>query len=75
MLTAHPSLPGIFATDDQMALGAMEAVEAPEARGKITIIGFEATKEAANAIGEGELTGRAAQNSFDIGRQEGRSPN
>ncbi|MEO8500336.1 MAG: sugar ABC transporter substrate-binding protein [Vicinamibacteria bacterium] len=69
MLTAHPNIKGVFATNDQMALGAMEAVEARKLRGKIAIIGFDATKEAANAIIEGKLTGSVAQSPRDMGRQ------
>lgn len=69
LLTAHPNIKGVFATNDQMALGAMEAVEARNLRGKVAIIGFDATKEAANAIIEGKLTGSVAQSPREMGRQ------
>lgn len=69
LLTAHPNLRGVFATNDQMALGAMEAVEARKLRGKIAIIGFDATKEAAAAIVEGKLTGSVAQSPREMGRR------
>ena len=69
MLTAHPNIRGVFATNDQMALGAMEAVEARKLRGKIALIGFDATREAANAILEGKLTGSVAQSPREMGRQ------
>lgn len=69
LLTAHPDIKGVFATNDQMALGAMEAVEARNLRGKVAIIGFDATKEAANAIIEGKLTGSVAQSPREMGRQ------
>ena len=69
LLTAHPNIKGVFATNDQMALGAMEAVEARKLRGKIAIIGFDATKEAATAIVEGKLTGSVAQSPREMGRQ------
>ena len=69
MLTAHPNIKGVFATNDQMALGAMEAVEARKLRGKIALIGFDATREAANAILEGKLTGSVAQSPREMGRQ------
>lgn len=69
LLTAHPNIKGVFATNDQMALGAMEAVEARKLRGKIAIIGFDATKEAANAIVEGKMTGSVAQSPREMGRQ------
>jgi ribose transport system substrate-binding protein len=69
LLTAHPGIKGVFATNDQMALGAMEAIEARKLRGKIAIIGFDATKEAANAIVEGKMTGSVAQSPREMGRQ------
>ena len=69
MLTAHPNIRGVFATNDQMALGAMEAVEARKLRGKIALIGFDATREAASAILEGKLTGSVAQSPREMGRQ------
>jgi ribose transport system substrate-binding protein len=69
MLTAHPGLKGVFATNDQMALGAMEALEARGLRGKIKIIGFDATKEAVQATVEGRLAGSVAQNPFLMGQR------
>lgn len=69
LLTAHPNIKGVFAANDQMALGAMEAVEARKLRGKIAIIGFDATREAAAAIVEGKLTGSVAQSPREMGRQ------
>ena len=62
ILTAHPDLKGVFATNDQMALGAMEALDARGLRGKIAIVGFDATKEAVQATVEGRLAGSVAQN-------------
>ena len=51
MLQAHPDLTGIFAINDEMALGALAAARA---RGRtpadFTIVGFDATPEAVTAI-------------------------
>ena len=69
ILTAHPNIKGVFATNDQMALGAMEALEARGLRGKIKIIGFDATKEAVQATVEGRLAGSVAQNPFMMGQR------
>ena len=69
ILTAHPDVKGVFATNDQMALGAMEALEARGLRGKIKIIGFDATKEAVQATVEGRLAGSVAQNPFMMGQR------
>jgi ribose transport system substrate-binding protein len=69
ILTAHPNIKGVFATNDQMALGAMEALEARSLRGKIKIIGFDATKEAVQATVDGRLAGSVAQNPFLMGQR------
>jgi ribose transport system substrate-binding protein len=69
ILTAHPGIKGVFATNDQMALGAMEALEARGLRGKIKIVGFDATKEAVQATVEGRLAGSVAQNPFMMGQR------
>lgn len=52
MLLAHPDLKGVFAVNDNCALGAMAALEAA-GRGDIVIIGFDATPEAQQAIKKG----------------------
>ena len=69
ILTAHPGIKGVFATNDQMALGAMEALEARSLRGRIKIIGFDATKEAVQATVDGRLAGSVAQNPFLMGQR------
>jgi len=69
ILTAHPEIKGVFATNDQMALGAMEALESRGLRGTIKIIGFDATKEAVQATVEGRLAGSVAQNPHMMGEK------
>jgi len=69
ILTAHPDVKGVFATNDQMALGAMEALDARGLRGKIAIVGFDATKEAVQATVDGKLAGSVAQNPRAMGQK------
>jgi len=69
ILTAHPNIKGVFATNDQMALGAMEALDARGLRGKVAIVGFDATKEAVQATVEGRLAGTVAQNPRAMGQR------
>ena len=69
ILTAHPDVRGVFATNDQMALGAMEALDARGLRGKIAIVGFDATKEAVQATVDGKLAGSVAQNPRAMGQK------
>ena len=69
ILTAHPDVKGVFATNDQMALGAMEALDARDLRGKVAIVGFDATKEAVQATVDGKLAGSVAQNPRAMGQK------
>ncbi|MDI6759487.1 MAG: substrate-binding domain-containing protein [Candidatus Brocadiaceae bacterium] len=52
MLLAHPRLRGIFAINDNTALGAMAALEAAGKR-EVFIVGYDATPEAKQAIRKG----------------------
>ncbi len=60
LLTSHPDLRAVFATNDQMALGAMEAIAARKLTGKIVLVGFDATREAVRAIEAGQLSATMA---------------
>lgn len=59
ILQANPDIKGIFAHNDEMALGALEAVES---LGKdIVIIGFDATDDAVYAVQNGTMKATVAQ--------------
>lgn len=59
ILQANPDIKGIFAHNDEMALGALEAVES---LGKdIVIIGFDATDDAVYAVRNGTMRATVAQ--------------
>ncbi len=52
LLTANPNLKGIFATNDEMALGALNAAKA--AGKTLVIVGFDATNDALQSIKDGD---------------------
>ncbi|MDR1931897.1 MAG: sugar ABC transporter substrate-binding protein [Spirochaetales bacterium] len=56
LLQAHPNVKAIFCCNDEMALGAVEAVEAAGKRGKILIAGIDANADAKQAIKDGKMT-------------------
>lgn len=65
ILQANPDVTGVFAHNDEMALGALEAIEAS---GKdVTVVGFDATDDAVAAVEEGRLAGTIAQKPEMIG--------
>jgi ribose transport system substrate-binding protein len=69
ILTSHPDLRAVFATNDQMALGAMEAIAARNLTGKIILVGFDATQEAVRAVKAGQMHAVIAQHPFEMGRR------
>lgn len=69
ILTAHPDIKAVFATNDQMALGAVEAIRARKPEAGIVVVGFDATGEAVQAIVEGRMSASVAQRPFEMGRR------
>ena len=68
VLQSHPDLDAIFAANDVMALGAVEAVAAAGRTGEIVIVGFDAQEDARIAIREGRMDATIAQNPREMGR-------
>ncbi len=58
----------IIAANDDMALGALEAVRAAELDGQVAILGFDALPEALESINSGGLTGTVEQFPGEQGR-------
>jgi ribose transport system substrate-binding protein len=67
ILQAHKDLKGVFGINDDSALGAAKAVEAAGLKGKIAVIGYDATPEARVAIKNGAMYGDAIQHPDQIG--------
>jgi ribose transport system substrate-binding protein len=69
ILTSNPDLNAVFATSDQMALGAMEGVAAQHLNGKVLVVGFDAGKEAVRAVKSGAISAVIAQYPANMGKQ------
>jgi len=69
ILQAHRDLAGIFAINDDSALGALAAVEKAGREGRIAIVGFDAVPEARAAIREGRIYADVVQQPRSIGFQ------
>ena len=65
MLQAHPDIAAVFAANDEMALGAVEAIYG--AGKDVLVMGFDATDDAIAAIREGRMAGTIAQQPALIG--------
>jgi ribose transport system substrate-binding protein len=68
LLQAHSEINVVFACNDLMALGAMEAVAAAGKMNQIKIIGFDAIGEARKEIAAGRLEASVAQHPQEMGR-------
>jgi ribose/xylose/arabinose/galactoside ABC-type transport system permease subunit/ABC-type sugar transport system substrate-binding protein len=68
LLQAQPELDAIFAANDEMALGAMEAVAAAGRLDRVQIVGFDAIPDALASIRSGRLLGSVAQFPSEMGR-------
>jgi ribose transport system substrate-binding protein len=68
MLQAHPEIDAVFACNDMMALGAVEAIAVAGRMGKIRVMGFDAVEDARKAISSGAMVGSVAQFPAEMGR-------
>jgi ribose transport system substrate-binding protein len=68
-LTQDGTINAVFCWNDEMALGAKEAIAARGLTGKILVIGFDATDEAVQSVIDGELAATVAQNPYGFGIQ------
>jgi ribose transport system substrate-binding protein len=68
ILQAHPGVQAVFACNDMMALGAVEAITAAKQQGKIIVVGFDAITDSRAAIMNGEMRASIAQHPEEMGR-------
>ncbi len=68
LLQAQPDIEALFACNDMMALGAIEAMAAAGKSGKIAVVGFDAVEDARRAIAEGTMAASVAQSPEEMGR-------
>lgn len=66
ILQSNPDITAVFAHNDEMALGAQEAISASGK--KIVVVGFDATDDAVAAVKAGSLAATVAQKPDEIGK-------
>lgn len=67
ILQAHPDVQALFACNDEMALGAIQAIKAGRKKG-IIVVGFDATKDGLAAIKNGSMAATVAQMPGEMGK-------
>jgi ribose transport system substrate-binding protein len=65
---ANPDLAGLFAQNDEMALGAVEAAREAGTLEDLVIVGFDAIDDALAAIQDDDMEGTIAQQPSEMGR-------
>ena len=69
ILTAHPNLSAIVAVNDDMALGALQAVKARGRLGKTLVTGFNGVKEAIQEVHKGNMLATVLTYCDSVGKQ------
>ncbi|MEJ5927387.1 D-ribose ABC transporter substrate-binding protein [Corynebacterium sp. H128] len=68
LLQAHPNVKAVFAENDEMALGAIEALGAKAGK-EVKVFGFDGTADGIAAVEKGSLAGTIAQQPAELGAQ------
>ncbi|MDO1509182.1 MULTISPECIES: ribose ABC transporter substrate-binding protein RbsB [unclassified Neisseria] len=66
ILQNHPNIKAVFAHNDEMALGAVKALEAANKK-DVVVVGFDATDDAQAAVKAGKMAATVAQKPAKIG--------
>ncbi|SFN69573.1 ribose-binding protein [Xenorhabdus japonica] len=66
LLTAHPSVQAVFAQNDEMALGALRALQTA-GKEDVLVVGFDGNDDALKAVQSGKLGATIAQRPDQIG--------
>jgi ribose transport system substrate-binding protein len=69
ILTANPDVSAIIAVNDEMALGALQAVKARDLLGKVIVTGFNGVAESIQAVHRGDLMATVLTYCDAVGRQ------
>ncbi|MFD7535196.1 substrate-binding domain-containing protein [Streptomyces sp. NPDC059819] len=67
LLQSHPDVTGVFAENDEMALGAVKAL-GDRAGSAVAVVGFDGTPDGVKAVAAGTLYASVAQQPEELGR-------
>jgi len=68
ILQANPDIDGVYAANDEMAMGVLAALEAAGKAGKVKLIGCDAIDPALAAIKSGKMAGTIAEPPYFLGK-------
>lgn len=61
LLSAHPDITGVVSGNDEMALGAINALKAANKLEKVKVLGFDGSQDAVNAVKAGTMVATVLQ--------------
>lgn len=67
IITGNPGLMAVFASNDNMGLGAIEALKNADMLDQVFVVGFDANPDAAESVLADEMSATVAQNPYNMG--------
>ena len=69
ILQANPGIQGVYAANDEMAMGVLAALKSRNLAGKVVLVGNDGISDALAAIDAGEMYATNAESPFALGQQ------
>ena len=67
ILQSHSDIDAVFAQNDEMALGALEALESANLEDDVIVVGFDGNEDAVEEVEAGRLAATVAQQPYEMG--------
>ncbi len=67
-MQANPDVKALFACNDEMALGAIQAIKTANKTRQTIVVGFDATKDGLSAVADGTMEATVAQLPSEMGK-------
>lgn len=69
ILQAHPDIDGVYAANDEMAMGVLAALKARHLAGKVALVGNDGISDSLDAIQAGTMYATNAESPYALGEQ------
>jgi ribose transport system substrate-binding protein len=69
ILQAHPDIDGVYAANDEMAMGVLAALKARGLSGKVALVGNDGIADALAAIADGDMYATNAESPYALGQE------
>lgn len=69
LLQAHPDVDGVYAANDEMAMGVISALKASNLTGKVKVVGNDGIADAITALKAGQMYSTNAESPYALGQE------